>query len=192
MMAGRYAHAKQFNRHRRQLRILRQQARTAGSVTSGRKIAGHQDIEAGICPSRWRAPVRSEANNSVSVAGSSIPSMPPRPSASREGKASAPYEFGSQGLPSSPPTPAPRAVSSCCMPSSAARQPVRRAHPARRHRPNSKTHQGREIECAYVDKGYRGHDTVKIHAESSSRDRSAACSAAHQTRAADDDPRSSP
>jgi hypothetical protein len=45
MMAGRYAHAKQFNRHRRQLRILRSRlGRLIRDI--GRKIAGHQDIEA--------------------------------------------------------------------------------------------------------------------------------------------------
>jgi IS5 family transposase len=45
MMAGRYAHAKQFNRHRRELRILRTRlGRLIRDI--GRKIAGHQDIEA--------------------------------------------------------------------------------------------------------------------------------------------------
>jgi transposase, IS5 family len=41
MMAGRYAHAKQFNRHRRELRILRTRlGRLIRDIT--RKIAGHQ------------------------------------------------------------------------------------------------------------------------------------------------------
>jgi IS5 family transposase len=45
MMAGRYAHAKQFNRHRRELRILRTRlGRLIRDI--GRKIAGHEDIEA--------------------------------------------------------------------------------------------------------------------------------------------------
>ena len=45
MMAGRYAHAKQFNRHRRQLRILRTRlGRLIRDIR--RKIAGRQDIEA--------------------------------------------------------------------------------------------------------------------------------------------------
>jgi IS5 family transposase len=44
MMAGRYAHAKQFNRHRRELRILRTRlGRLIRDI--GRKIAGHQHIE---------------------------------------------------------------------------------------------------------------------------------------------------
>jgi len=45
MMAGRYAHAKQFNRHRKQLRILRSRlGRIIRDI--GRKIAGRADLEA--------------------------------------------------------------------------------------------------------------------------------------------------
>src|SRR5437773_4398464 len=45
MMAGRYAHAKQFNRHRRQLRVLRTRlGRLIRDI--GRKIAGCADLEA--------------------------------------------------------------------------------------------------------------------------------------------------
>jgi hypothetical protein len=59
MMAGRYAHAKQFNRHRRELRILRTRlGRLIRDI--GRNIAGHQDIEAAFCtyilPDRRRTP----------------------------------------------------------------------------------------------------------------------------------------
>src|SRR3984893_1247588 len=45
MMAGRYAHAKQFNRHRRQLRILRTRL---GTLIRGlrRQIAGNAELEA--------------------------------------------------------------------------------------------------------------------------------------------------
>ena len=44
-MAGRYARAKQFNRHPRELRILR--TRLGRPIRDiGRKIEGHQDIEA--------------------------------------------------------------------------------------------------------------------------------------------------
>jgi len=44
MMAGRYAHAKQFNRHRRVLRILR--TRLGRPIRDiGRKIAGNANIE---------------------------------------------------------------------------------------------------------------------------------------------------
>src|SRR3982075_533080 len=45
MMAGRYAHAKQFNRHRRELRILRTRlGRLIRDI--GRKIAGQDTLEA--------------------------------------------------------------------------------------------------------------------------------------------------
>src|SRR5262245_47141457 len=45
MMAGRYAHAKQFNRHRRQLRILRiRLGRIIRDIR--RKIMGHAELEA--------------------------------------------------------------------------------------------------------------------------------------------------
>src|SRR5437899_1793188 len=45
MMAGRYAHAKQFNRHRRELRILRTRlGRLIRDI--GRKIEGRADVEA--------------------------------------------------------------------------------------------------------------------------------------------------
>jgi IS5 family transposase len=45
MMAGRYAHAKQFNRHRRQLRILRTRlGRLIRDIR--RKIGGQEHIEA--------------------------------------------------------------------------------------------------------------------------------------------------
>ena len=45
MMAGRYAHAKQFNRHRRELRILRTRlGRLIRDI--GRKIAGQDSLEA--------------------------------------------------------------------------------------------------------------------------------------------------
>jgi transposase, IS5 family len=60
MMAGRYAHAKQFKRHRRQLRILRSRlSRIIRDIR--RKIAGQADIEA-VFQGRW--------HDSASAAGS--------------------------------------------------------------------------------------------------------------------------
>src|SRR5438034_2769121 len=52
MMAGRYAHAKQFNRHRRQLRVLRNRlGRLIRDIR--RKIAGYADLEAAfVWPAR--------------------------------------------------------------------------------------------------------------------------------------------
>jgi transposase, IS5 family len=80
MMAGRYAHAKQFNRHRRELRILRIRLgriiRTSGAkspaTSSSRKPS----------PGRYLAPIRSAPSSNASAAGSSIPSTLRRWSAS--------------------------------------------------------------------------------------------------------------
>jgi hypothetical protein len=63
-MASRYAHAKQFRRHQRQLRILRSRR----------------------SPSRLAAPRRSARNSSASAAGSFIPSMPRRWNASAKAR----------------------------------------------------------------------------------------------------------
>jgi IS5 family transposase len=54
MMAGRYAHAKQFKRHRRQLSQLRTRL---GRLIRGirRKIAGQGELEAALEQPLWRA-----------------------------------------------------------------------------------------------------------------------------------------
>src|ERR1700686_1165891 len=64
MMAGRYAHAKQFNRHRRPLRILRSRlGRLIRDI--GRKIAGRQDVEAAFALPLTRASqIRSQQQRS--------------------------------------------------------------------------------------------------------------------------------
>jgi IS5 family transposase len=61
MMAGRYAHAKQFNRHRRELRILRTRlGRLIRDV--GHKIEGRTDVEAAFAlPLTAAAPAWLEA-----------------------------------------------------------------------------------------------------------------------------------
>ena len=78
MMASRYAHAKQFRRHHRQLRLLR---RRLGRIICDirRKFTGRPELEA-----VFEAPIsrRSDRNSSASVDGSSIPSTPPRSNAS--------------------------------------------------------------------------------------------------------------
>jgi IS5 family transposase len=57
MMAGRYAHAKQFNRHRRQLRLLRTRlGRIIRDIR--RNIGGKADLEA-YSSGHSRAPLRS-------------------------------------------------------------------------------------------------------------------------------------
>jgi len=72
MMAGRYAHAKQFNRHHRQLRILRTRL---GSLIRDirREIAGNAEPRR-YSPGHSHVPIRSARSSSASAAGSCIPS----------------------------------------------------------------------------------------------------------------------
>ncbi len=186
MMAGRYAHAKQFNRHRRQLRILRSRlGRLIRDI--GRKIAGHQDIEAAFAlPLARASQIRGQQQRQrgwklysfhapeTECIGKERPARPTS-SASRS--------------PSSPPTPAPQAVSSCCMPR---RCPATRTTgtPCATSSTKPKNSPGARSSAPMSTRGTA--DTIrKIHAESSSRDRSAACSASSNA-SCDDDPRSSP
>ena len=113
MMAGRYAHAKQFNRHHRQLRLLRirlgriiatSAVRSPARPTSRRCLNG-----------RSRAPTRSGLSSSASAAGSCFPSTLPRSSASARAKPAHPTSSVSR-LRSPPPMPARQAASSCCTP----------------------------------------------------------------------------
>jgi IS5 family transposase len=92
MMAGRYAHAKQFNRHRRQLRILRSRlGRLIRDI--GRKIAGHQDIEAAFAlPLARASQIRGQQQRQRGWKLYSFHA--PETECIGKGKASAPYEFG--------------------------------------------------------------------------------------------------
>ena len=101
MMAGRYAHAKQFKRHQRQLRILRSRlGRIIRDIR--RKIAGQPALEEAFALAAWRAPRRSARSSSASAAGSFIPSMPRRSSASARARPARPTSSASRP-PSSPP-----------------------------------------------------------------------------------------
>ena len=155
MMAGRYAHAKQFNRHHRQLRLLRTRlGRLIRDIR--RKIAGQARRRGGVRMAARRAPARSARSSSASAAGSSIPSTPPRSSASARARPARPMSSASRPR-SSPPTPVPRAASSCCTPSRcrAILTTVTRCGAVIE---DTQKLTGCEIERAYVDKGYRGHD----------------------------------
>ena len=92
MMAGRYAHAKQFNRHRRQLRLLRTRlGRLIRDIR--RKIGGQEHIAAAFeVPLARASQIRSDS--SASAVGSCIPSMLPRPSASARAKPARPMSSG--------------------------------------------------------------------------------------------------
>ena len=92
MMAGRYAHAKQFNRHRRQLRILRTRlGRLIRDI--GRKIAGKTDLEATFAwPLARASQIRSQQHRQRGWKLYSFHA--PEVECIGKGKASAPYEFG--------------------------------------------------------------------------------------------------
>jgi hypothetical protein len=112
MMAGRYAHAKQFNRHRKQIRLLRSRlGRIIRDIR--RKIDGDTNLEAAF--EVGLAPARSARKSSASAATSSIPSMPRRPSASARARPR-PLTSSASRSRSSPPTSALLAASLCCTP----------------------------------------------------------------------------
>jgi IS5 family transposase len=92
MMAGRYAHAKQFNRHRRELRILRTRlGRLIRDIR--RKIAGRQDIEAVLeAPLSRASQIGSQQQRQRGWKLYSFHA--PEVECIGKGKASAPYEFG--------------------------------------------------------------------------------------------------
>ena len=94
MMAGRYAHAKQFKRMNKQFKFLRTRLGRLTRDISG-KIDGHEGLgdifKPALSKARWfSSAVRSRASG----AGSCIPGMRRRPSAIGKGKAAKPYEFG--------------------------------------------------------------------------------------------------
>ena len=155
MMAGRYAHAKQFNRHHRQVRFLRTRlGRLIRDIR--RKIAGHQPVEAAFESPLSRAP-RSARNGSANAAGSSIPSTPRRSSASAKERPGRPTSSASRSRLSPPCLRSGRPVRAAQHPG-AARQSLRRPHTLRDALEGAQRLTGCTIERAYVDKGYRGHD----------------------------------
>lgn len=155
MMAGRYAHAKQFKRHHRQLRILRiRLGRLVRDIR--RKIAGQQELEAAFQWPLSRADqIRSQQQRQRGWKLYSFHA--PEVECIGKGKASAPYEFGvkvsivttnrrapggqfvlhARALPGNPYD----------------------GHTLRNVIKNTQALTGREIERVYVDKGYRGHNT---------------------------------
>jgi transposase, IS5 family len=92
LMAGRYAHAKQFKRHRRELRILRSRlGRIIRDIR--RKIAGQADIEAVFeWPLARANQIRSQQQRQRGWKLYSFHA--PEVECIGKGKASAPYEFG--------------------------------------------------------------------------------------------------
>jgi transposase, IS5 family len=159
MMAGRYAHAKQFKRHHRQLRILRSRlGRIIRDIR--RKIAGQADSEAVFeWPLARASQIRSQQQRQRGWKLYSFHA--PEVECIGKGKASAPHEFGVKAS----------------IVASNARAPGGQfvlhakalpGNPYDGHTPGAvidatERLTGRDIERAYVDKGYRGHDTANPH-----------------------------
>lgn len=154
MMAGRYAHAKQFNRHRRQLRLLRSRlGRLIRDI--GRKIAGHPDIEAAFALPLWRASqIRSQQQRQRGWKLYSFHA--PETECIGKGKASAPYEFGVKV--SIVTTNARAPGGQFVLHAKALPGNPYDGHTLRDVIDQTQKLTGREIERVYVDKGYRGHD----------------------------------
>lgn len=157
MMAGRYAHAKQFNRHNRELRFLRTRlGRLIRDI--GRKIGGNDQLESTFAAPLSRASqIRSQKQRQRGWKLYSFHA--PEVECIGKGKAAAPYEFGvkvsitttnrrakggqfvlhAKALPGNPYD----------------------GHTLREVIEETQALTGREIERIYVDKGYRGHDAPK-------------------------------
>ena len=156
MMASRYAHAKQFKRHHRQLRLLRSRL---GRIVRDihRKIAGQPQLETAFeGPLARAAQIRSQQQRQRGWKLYSFHA--PEVECIGKGKASAPYEFGVK---------ASIVATNACAPGG---QFVLHAkalpgNPYDGHTLGNvidatEKLTGSPIERAYVDKGYRGHNTA--------------------------------
>jgi IS5 family transposase len=159
MMAGRYAHAKQFNRHRRQLRILRTRlGRIIRDIR--RKIAGQAEREAAFTwPLARASQIRSQQQRQRGWKLYSFHA--PEVECIGKGKASAPYEFGVKV--SVVTTNARAPGGQFVLHAKALPGNPYDGHTLRAAIEDTERLTGREIERAYVDKGYRGHDAPNPH-----------------------------
>src|SRR4051795_3490651 len=156
MMAGRYAHAKQFNRHRRQLRILRTRlGRLIRDIR--RKVAGNAELEAVFAWPLSRADqIRSQQQRQRGWKLYSFHA--PEVECIGKGKASAPYEFGVKASIVSTNARAPGGqfvLHAKALPGN-----PYDGHPLAAVIEETEKLTGCEVERAYVDKGYRGHETA--------------------------------
>ena len=159
MMAGRYAHAKQFNRHRRQLRILRTRlGRIIRDI--GRKIVGQPALEEAFqWPLARASQIRSQQQRQRGWKLYSFHA--PEVECIGKGKASAPYEFGVKT--SIVTTNARAPGGQFVLHAKALPGNPYDGHTLRAAIEDTERLTGREIERAYVDKGYRGHDAPNPH-----------------------------
>src|ERR1051326_7131491 len=156
MMEGRYAHAKQFNRHHRQLRILRTRlGRLIRDIR--RRILGKAELEAVFSwPLSCASQIRSQQQRQRGWKLYSFHA--PEVECIGKGKASAPYEFGVKASIVTTNARAPGGqfvLHAKALPGNPYDGHTLGAVIAATERLT-----GCAIERAYVDKGYRGHDTA--------------------------------
>jgi transposase, IS5 family len=155
LMAGRYAHAKQFNRYRRELRLLR--VRLGRIVRDiARKVRG-TDLEMVFHEPLARArQIRSQEQRQR---GFKIYSFhAPEVECIGKGKAHSPYEFGVKASIVTTNRRAPGGqfvLHATSLPGN-----PYDGHTLARVIDDTEQLTGRAIERVYVDKGYRGHDTT--------------------------------
>jgi IS5 family transposase len=155
MMAGRYAHAKQFKRHRRQLSLLRTRlGRLIRDIR--RKIAGQVELETALEQPLWRAAqIRSQEQRQRGYKLYSFHA--PEVECIGKGKASAPYEFGVKA--SIVTTNARAPGGQFVLHAKALSGNPYDGHTLGHAIEATEKLTGCAIERAYVDKGYRGHQT---------------------------------
>src|SRR5947209_12139350 len=154
MMAGRYAHAKQFKRHQRQLRILRSRlGRIIRDIR--RKIEGQATLEEAFALPLGRASqIRSQQQRQRGWKLYSFHA--PEVECIGKGKAAAPYEFGVKASIVTNNRRAPGGL--FVLHASAMPDNPYDGHTLRDVIDGTETLTGCAIERGYVDKGYRGHD----------------------------------
>ena len=173
MMAGRYAHAKQFNRHRRELRILRTRlGRIIRDIR--RKIVGKAEHEAAFAwPLSCASQIRSQEQRQRGWKLYSFHA--PEVECIGKGKASAPYEFGVKASIATTNARARLAASSCCMPRHSPVTPTT----ATPWEPSSRAPNGSQAVRSSAPMSTKATAATKrrTHAASSSPDRNVASSA---------------
>ena len=159
MMAGRYAHAKQFKRYHRELRILRTRlGRLIRDIR--RKIAGQADLEAVFeWPLTKANQIRSQQQRQRGWKLYSFHA--PEAECIGKGKASAPYEFGVKV--SIVTTNARAPGGQFVLHAKALPGNPYDGHTLAPIIADTQRLTGRAIERSYVDKGYRGHKTPQPH-----------------------------
>ena len=154
MMASRYAHAKHFRRHQRQLRLLRSRlGRIIRDIR--RKIEGQPALEEAFALPLGRATqIRSQQQRQRGWKLYSFHA--PEVECIGKGKAAAPYEFGVKASIVTNNRRAPGGL--FVLHATALPDNPYDGHTLRDVIDRTETLTGCPIERAYVDKGYRGHD----------------------------------